>query len=34
MVVYLPAHNGLKKNQEVDKKATTKLKLKRSKQMG
>ena len=33
-VVYLPAHNGSKKNREVDKKTTTKLKIRRSKQMG
>jgi hypothetical protein len=32
-VVYLPAHNGLKKSRAIDKKPTNKLKLKRSKQM-
>lgn len=32
-VVYLPAHNSLKKNREIDKKPPSKLKLKRSKQM-
>jgi hypothetical protein len=32
-VVYLPAHNGIKKMREADKKTSNKLKLKRSKQI-